>query len=76
MIPSDFFTTGSLINAFFRVTSIVISVIFIIYSFILINQTRLLNRTVTTGRAPMFFMVALLQLFFGLMLLLLAVLTL
>lgn len=69
---TNFFTTQNIIQLFFKLFSIVFSVMYLLYAVIIERQTTIMNKTLQSKEAGLIFVVSTLQIVAGVLLVLLS----
>ena len=79
MTPDQFanlFTTGSIVNFFFKAFAIVFAVMYVFFGIILTRQSQLLNRALVGSNAVLFTVISSIQILIGIVLVYLAIVSL
>lgn len=69
---TNFFTTQNIIQLFFKLFSVVFSVMYLLYAVIIERQTTIMNKTLQSREAGLIFFVSTLQIVAGVLLVLLS----
>ena len=66
---ADFFSGEHIFGLFFKTFAVVFSILYIIYSIVILKQTQIMTKTINTGNNSLIRLISLLQIGIGIVLL-------